>query len=177
MNKIVIFVGASGTGKSRLMHTLSQEHNAPVLCSYTTRSPRPGEKDGKDYCFVSRAEMDGLELFERIEYAGNVYGTPKAMFDKALAENKVSLIAMNIDGANKLKNAYGESVSLVLLTMPQDVRRGLLERRDGAEAAAKRLATEDAPARSSDADFDMVLPNNGSQWKQIHDFVEAIYFD
>ena len=175
-NKIVVFVGQSGTGKSRLMKGLRDDFGVPILCSYTTRAPRDGEIDGDDYRFVTREEMDSLELLERVEYANNVYGTPKALFDNALATTPVSVIAMNIDGAKLLKSVYGDNVMLILLTMPFDVRKKLLEKRDGVESAKKRLANEDPAPKSSDADFELVLPNNGHQWKQIRAIVEEAIF-
>ena len=118
---------------------------ASILCSYTTRPPRRGEVNGEDYCFVSQAEIDSLDLLERVVYAGNTYGTPRVIFDNAVAADAdfVALIAMNVDGARLIKKEYGDDVVLFLLTMPFDVRRALLERRDGVEAAARRLANED----------------------------------
>lgn len=178
MGIVLGIVGASGTGKSSLIHALAEKYGANVLCSYTTRRPRPGEVDGQDYHFLSSVdEVDKIDWLELVKFSGNFYGTTRKMFADAFARPGVSMIAVNIDGARLLKKEFGDKVSLILLTMPEDVRRNLLERRDGVEAAAKRLATEDPPPKPSDADWDFVLPNNGHQWGEIQGIIEAAYFD
>ncbi len=157
------------------MHSLERK-GAKVLCSVTTRAPRKGEIDGVDYHFVSVEEFDKGDFIERVTYAGNHYGTPKSLFDNAIASGGVSVIAMNIDGAKLIKALYGDNVVLVLLTMPLEVRRGLLERRDGLEKARERLAKEDAEPHPSDAPFDFILPNNGRQWDKIERVLESALF-
>lgn len=106
--QIFVVSGASGSGKTTLVRAL--QANDPELrfaISYTTRPPRPGEIDGKDYCFVSEEEFillirDGL-LVEYVQQFGHYYGTSRTWIDQALQGNRDILFDVEIHGAKALK--------------------------------------------------------------------------
>ena len=89
--KLIVVSGPSGVGKSTVIGKVMQQRSD--LCfsvSATTRDPRPGEADGRDYFFVSWDKFDSMiendELLEHAEYVGNCYGTPRTYVEKKRAE-------------------------------------------------------------------------------------------
>lgn len=113
----IILLGASGSGKSTIENELSTHHGFKKIISYTTRQPRPGEVNGKDYYFISNEQFDEmlkLGLFaEYDEYSqGRKYGTLKS--DYADGDNKV--VVLTPHGLRQLKaNIYNENIFSALV--------------------------------------------------------------
>ncbi len=137
----------SGTGKTTVCHRLvSLDPELRLSVSHTTRSPRPNERDGADYHFVSRPEFEGLlatgAFLEHAEYRGNLYGTSLAAVEGPLAEGHDLLLEIEVQGARQLRVKLPEA-RLVFLLPPS---REELERRlrargtESDEAIARRLA-------------------------------------
>ena len=107
--RIVIISGFSGAGKGTLMKALMKEYKDKYALSVsaTTRAPRPGEKDGVDYFFVTKEQFESMiekeELIEYAQYVGNYYGTPKAYVDEQLLAGKNVILEIEIQGALKIK--------------------------------------------------------------------------
>ena len=105
----VVFCGPSGSGKSTLLKRLMAEYpNAFAFSvSHTTRKPRPGEENGKDYHYVSREEiLAGIENGEFLEYAefsGNYYGTSKKAVETVLSSGRICALDVDIQGVKNLK--------------------------------------------------------------------------
>jgi guanylate kinase len=136
----------SGAGKTTLCREVRlRVPDLAYSVSYTTRSPRPGEIEGTDFCFVSEAVF--TELSERGEFAewasvhGNRYGTRASVLEKALAEGRDILLDIDTQGASQLSRRYPEAV-LVFITAPSmtELEQRLRERRSDAESEiARRL--------------------------------------
>ena len=105
----IAFCGPSGSGKTTLLGRIISEypHRFAFSVSYTTRKPRPGEVNGKDYHFVERQhiqkKIDNLEFLEYAEFAGNIYGTSKNAILEVLQSGRVCLLDVDIQGILSLK--------------------------------------------------------------------------
>lgn len=118
---LVVVSGFSGAGKGTLMKKLVQEYdNYALSVSATTRAPRPGEMEGREYFFVSREEfMQRIADDALIEYAcycDNYYGTPREYAQKHLEEGRDVILEIEIQGALKIKEKYPDA--LLLFVMP-----------------------------------------------------------
>ena len=146
---IVLISGPSGVGKGTLIHSLlaDQTLNLSFSVSMTTRKPRPNEKDGIHYFFVSNEtflkNIEENNFLEHAQYVGNRYGTPRDYVEKLLNEGKNVLIEIEVDGARQLlKNVDSEKV-LSLYIMPpsvQELVRRLRLRGSEDEATIQRRA-------------------------------------
>ncbi|MFE5818663.1 guanylate kinase [Streptomyces sp. NPDC056479] len=163
--RLTVLSGPSGVGKSTVVAHMRKEHPEVWLSvSATTRKPRPGERHGVHYFFVSDDEMDKLiangELLEWAEFAGNRYGTPRAAVLERLEAGEPVLLEIDLQGARQVRESMAEA-QLVFLAPPsweELVRRltgrgteqpEVIERR--LEAAKVELAAE--------PEFDMTLVN------------------
>lgn len=127
---LIVVSGFSGAGKGTLMKRLVQEYdNYALSISATTRNPRPGEENGREYFFIKREEFEQKiaqnGLIEYACYCDNYYGTPRAYVEKQLADGKDVILEIEIQGALKVKKQYPDA--LLLFVMPPSA--GELRRR------------------------------------------------
>ena len=118
--RLIIMSGPSGTGKSTLQKKLlERDPNIMFSVSVTTRAPRPGERDGVNYYFVSREDYDRMvyqgELLEHAEYVGNGYGTPVAQIDAALAQGRDVLLDIEVQGAQQVMQKRPDALKIFIL--------------------------------------------------------------
>ncbi|MDX3546992.1 guanylate kinase [Streptomyces europaeiscabiei] len=163
--RLTVLSGPSGVGKSTVVAHMRKAHPEVWLSvSATTRKPRPGERDGVHYFFVTDEEMDKLiangELLEWAEFAGNRYGTPRAAVLERLERGEPVLLEIDLQGARQVRETMSDA-QLVFLAPPsweELVRRltgrgteppEVIERR--LEAAKVELAAE--------PEFDVTLVN------------------
>ncbi|KAM3604355.1 uncharacterized protein V6R79_009945 [Siganus canaliculatus] len=105
----VVLSGPSGAGKSTLLKKLMKEYDSVFgfSVSHTTRQPRPGEENGKDYHYVSRevmqAGIDKGEFIENAEFSGNMYGTSKAAVQDVQAKNLICILDIDMQGVRNIK--------------------------------------------------------------------------
>ena len=105
----VVFCGPSGSGKSTLLKRLMAEYpNAFAFSvSHTTRKPRAGEENGREYYFVTRDEMlvsiKNGEFLEHAEFSGNMYGTSKKAVETVLSSGRICALDIDIQGVRNLK--------------------------------------------------------------------------
>ncbi len=133
---ILCLVGAAGSGKTTLCRKLLEEQGARVTksVSVTSRSPRPGEVNGKSYFFVSRDEfmrkVASGELFEWEEVHGNLYGQLKSTITNAISSGIDLILDIDIKGAFSVKKAYCDFTSIVFLLPPsfEELKNRMLSR-------------------------------------------------
>jgi guanylate kinase len=143
---LIVISAPSGTGKTTLCHKLLEEFpNVEFSVSYTTRKPRPGEVNGKDYWFVSREEfMKMVEEGDFLEWAevyGNLYGTSKSQVLKALNQGKDVLLDIDTQGALQVKRNFPDAVLIFILPPSlKELERRLRKRgTDDEETIERRL--------------------------------------
>ena len=118
---LFVFSGPSGVGKGTLKATLFEEFADRIAYSVsaTTRGPREGEVDGKDYFFISRQEFErrvkNNEFLEHAEFAGNCYGTPRAYVEKLLDSGMNVVLEIDVQGALQVMKSMPECVSVFIL--------------------------------------------------------------
>jgi len=119
---LVVISGFSGAGKGTVVKKLLEKSDDYCLSvSMTTRNPRPGEVDGKDYFFVTKEKFEQTiaenGLIEHAQFVGNYYGTPRAYVEQKISEGKNVILEIEIQGAMNIKKLYPEAV-LLFITPP-----------------------------------------------------------
>ncbi len=164
---LIILSSPSGAGKSTLAKRLmAWDPTLRFSVSATTRAPRPGEVDGREYYFRSRADFEHMvaegEMLEHAEVFGNLYGSPKAPVEEAIDAGRDTLFDIDWQGGQQIRNSIlGNDVVSIFVLPPSIVE---LERRlrsraqDSDEVIAGRMATSEAEI-SHWAEYDYVLIN------------------
>lgn len=131
---LLVVSGFSGAGKGTLMKELLHRYeNYALSVSATTRKPREGEEEGREYFFKTREEFEQMiadgELIEYACYVGNYYGTPKAYVEQKLEEGRDVILEIEIQGARKVKERFPDTV-LLFVSPPsaEELRRRLTKR-------------------------------------------------
>ncbi len=145
---IIVMSGFSGAGKGTIVKHLLAAHPGcyNLSISATTRQPRAGEQDGREYFFRTREQFDAMiasnELLEYATFNGNSYGTPRFYVDQLINEGKDVILEIEIQGALQVKKLYPEA--LLLFVMPPNakaLKERLLGRgTESAEVIAQRLS-------------------------------------
>jgi guanylate kinase len=165
---LLILSSPSGAGKSTLARRLMEwDPTMRFSVSATTRAPRPGEVDGREYFFRSRAEFEAMvaagEMLEHAEVFGNFYGSPKGPVQAAMAEGRDTLFDIDWQGGQQIRNsALGRDVVSVFVLPPSiaELERRLRGRaQDSDEVIAGRMAKSQAEI-SHWAEYDYVLVND-----------------
>lgn len=157
--------GPSGVGKSTVVAALRRGYPEIWLSvSVTTRAPRPGEVDGREYHFVTDSEFDRMaannELLEWATFAGHTYGTPKQPVAERLREGVAVLLEIDLAGARQVRRAVPGAL-LVFLAPPsweELVRRLTNRRTEPAEVIRRRLEAARVEV-AAEAEFDVTLVN------------------
>lgn len=118
---LTVVSGFSGAGKGTLMKGLLEKYdNYALSVSMTTRAPRPGEVDGREYFFITREQFEKNiaegKLIEHAEYVGNYYGTPKDYVFEQLEAGKDVLLEIEIQGALQIKERFEDALLLFVTT-------------------------------------------------------------
>lgn len=120
---LVVVSGFSGVGKGTLMRCLTERYGHYALSiSATTRSPREGEVDGREYFFKAKEEFEQLikedRLIEYACYCGNYYGTPRDYVEDQMEQGRDVILEIELQGALKVREQYPDA--LLLFVMPPD---------------------------------------------------------
>jgi guanylate kinase len=163
---LLILSSPSGAGKSTLTRRLmAWDPMIRFSVSATTRPPRPGEVDGRDYHFHSRAGFEALVasggMLEHAEVFGNLYGSPRAPVEAAMAEGRDTVFDIDWQGGQQVRQAMRGDVVSVFILPPSlmELERRLQGRgQDGADVIAARMA-KSRDEISHWAEYDYVLVN------------------
>jgi guanylate kinase len=164
---LIILSSPSGAGKTTLARRLLSSDSAVTFSvSATTRAPRPGEVDGREYHFVTRAEFNAMaargDLLEYAEVFGNLYGSPRAPIEQAIKGGRDTLFDIDWQGGQQIRNSpLGREVVSIFILPPsmKELERRLRSRgQDTADVIAGRMARA-MDETSHWAEYDYVLIN------------------
>lgn len=167
MENLIVLSSPSGGGKTTIAkYIMSLYPHIHFSVSATTRIPREGEINGKDYFFLSKADfLDKIEKNELIEYEeifGNIYGTLKSEADKAISNGSTIIFDVDVKGAMSIKKIYPEN-SLLIFVSPPNIE--VLEERlrgrktESEEQIQKRLQRAEMELTFADK-FDLIIIND-----------------
>jgi guanylate kinase len=146
--KVFVITGPSGVGKGTLIHRLLDRlPELELSVSATTRAPRPGEQDGVDYHFLTRAEFDSRvaagEFVEHATYSGNTYGTLRTELERRLAAGVPVVLEIEVQGARQVREAVPDAVAVFIAPPDPEALRERLTGRgtDTPEQVEARLRT------------------------------------
>jgi len=183
--RVFVISSPSGGGKTTVVQRLMRRR--PQLLrsvSVTTRPPRPRERQGREYRFVSRPTFARMQrtgaLLEWAKVHGEYYGTPKRPVLQALRKGRHALLNIDVQGARKIRRALGEQAVLIFLLppSPETLRQRLMRRRTETAAAMRRrlAAAEREMACARWYDYEVVndrLQDTIAQMKAIVTAAEA----
>ena len=178
--KLFVISAPSGCGKTTLCKKLLEGNiGLAHSVSVTTRPPRPGERDGIDYRFVSRKKfkdfIDRDEFLEYEENFGNFYGTPGGLIDEALSKGKPVLLSIDVKGAMKVRRAYPKE-SVLIFILPPSIealgKRLKYRMSDGDDAISRRLklARREISYKKK-YDYNVVNDRLGRTYKKLEEII------
>ena len=164
--KLIVISGPSGAGKSTVVFkSIEGKNNVCFSTSVTTRKPRPGEVDGKEYFFVDldrfREMVENDELLEHAEYVANSYGTPRSYVEQKLSDGMDVILDIEVQGARQVNEKMPDAVKVFIIPPSMDELKRRLESRgtDTARAIEARLIR--ARQEYKEADFyDYIIVND-----------------
>jgi guanylate kinase len=144
---LFVIVAPSGAGKSSLVNALlEKDPSIRLSISFTTRPPRPGEQDGREYHFVNREKFEQMihdgEFLEHAEVYGNLYGTSRRWISETRASGADVLLEIDWQGARQVKKLFPDMTYIYILPPSIDELRNRLIKRgkDSTEVIERRLS-------------------------------------
>ncbi|MBX9895258.1 MAG: guanylate kinase [Nitrosomonas sp.] len=163
---LFIISAPSGTGKTSLVRALLQSNpNLALSISHTTRPPRPGEINGRDYHFVTTETFREMQLngefIESAEVYGNLYGTSQQWVNKIISSGQDILLEIDCQGAQQIRRLFPQTVGIFIIPPSVEVLATRLKTRaqDNPEIIQKRLAAAREEI-SHIAEYDYVIIND-----------------
>lgn len=163
---LIVYSGPSGVGKGTILKPLLYPEGSLVLSiSATTRAPREGEVDGREYHFVSREKFLEMiaegDMLEYAEYNGNFYGTPKSFVERQREMGKDVVLEIETKGAFQIKELCPDAVLIFVMPPSYEVLRLRLTNRgtETAEQIRGRLETAIGEMKVAEK-YDFVIVNN-----------------
>ncbi len=178
---LIVVSGFSGAGKGTIMKELLSRYEQYALSvSATTRKPRPGEEEGKEYFFKSREEFEQMiaddALIEHARYVDNYYGTPKAYVEEQLARGRDVILEIEIQGARKIKKRFPEAVLLFVTTKDaQTLKERLLGRKTETPEVIEQRLVRAVQESEGIEEYDYLVVNDELNVcvAEIHSIIES----
>ena len=171
---LVVVSGFSGAGKGTVMKALLEKYdNYALSVSATTRSPRPGEENGREYFFLTESQFEDMirndELIEHARYVDHYYGTPRKYVEDKMAAGKDVILEIEIQGALNIKKKFPTA---------KDLKKRLIGRgTESAEVIEKRLrrAAEESDGMDS---YDYIVVNDDVDTcvEDLHSLIRSSHF-
>jgi guanylate kinase len=180
LGKLIVLTGPSGVGKGTLMNEILQRY--PELhysVSATTRSPRPGEINGKNYNFISRSQFEQLvtqgEFLEWAEFAGNCYGTPREAVLNHVQAGKLVVLEIELAGARQIRHTFPSALSIFILppSFAELEKRIRGRGQDSEESITRRLQRAEEEIAAAN-EFDLKIINDDFE-KALNEIEKAIF--
>ncbi len=180
---LIVISGFSGAGKGTLMKKLVREYdNYALSISATTRAPRTGEEDGREYFFLTKEAFEQKiaenGLIEYACYCDNYYGTPRDYVEKQLAAGRDVILEIEIQGALKIRKQF--PTALLLFVMPPDaeeLKRRLTGRGTETEEAVNKRMARAVEEADGIEEYDYIVVNDDleSCAKELHEIILAAH--
>jgi guanylate kinase len=162
---LIVVSGPSGAGKTTLVErVLPMDANLRASVSVTTRPPRKGEVDGRDYHFVSEAEFERMKAKDLVEWAevhGYLYGTPRKFLEEQLAGGRDVVLNIDVQGGIEVKKLFPGAVMIFILPPTFDSLRRRMLGRGGDDPKDIEIRLENARKEIEAADrYDYLVVND-----------------
>ena len=164
--KLIVLSGPSGCGKDTVLRKIRElDPSVAANVSFTTREPRPGEKDGVNYHFVTKEQfLENIEngiMLEYNEYSGNYYGTSKRAIEELLEAGKTVVLTIDVNGGRNVKNEYPGAMLLFLMPPSVDELRKRIRKRGHMDAKdlKERMRIAEEEIRYAEH-YDVVIVND-----------------
>ena len=180
---IAVISGFSGAGKGTVVNELVKKYGYAVSVSATTRQPREGEEEGKNYFFKTKEEFEQMiedgKFIEYAKYVDKYYGTPKDYVYSQIENGKDVLLEIEMQGAMQVKKDFPD-VSLVFITPPHvpELERRLFKRGTETEEVIKKRIARAAEECSYMNEYDYIIVNDGLEEcvEQMHCLLQSLHF-
>lgn len=180
---LTVISGFSGAGKGTVVKQLLQEYDYGLSISATTRSPREGEQDGREYFFKTKEEFEKMirehQLIEYAQYVGNYYGTPKEYVVQQLEQGKDVILEIEMQGALRVREILPE-VNLIFLAPPtvDELERRLVSRgTETAEVIRERMArAKEESAYMKEYDYIVINDDLDECVENVHQLIRSLHY-
>lgn len=180
---LTVISGFSGAGKGTVVKRLLEKYDYGLSISATTRSPRAGEQDGREYFFKSTEEFEQMikehQLIEYAQYVGNYYGTPKEYVVQQLEQGKDVILEIEMQGALHVRDIIPE-VNLIFLTPPtvEELENRLRSRgTETEEVINERMDRAKEECRYMEQ-YDYIVVNDDLETcvQNVHELIQALHY-
>ena len=181
---LIVISGFSGAGKGTILNRLLRDYDEyDFSVSMTTRAPRDGEVNGKDYFFVTRDEFEKAikedGFVEYAEYCGNYYGTPKAYVEEQLKKGKSVILDIEVQGAMQIKEKFPDALMVFVAPPSIDILLQRLRARgtETEEVIQKRLLrAKEEVERIDKYEYLVINDDLDTAVSELHQMAEAAKF-
>ena len=179
---LIVISGFSGSGKGTIMKELIRRYpeKYALSISATTRQPREGEQDGREYFFKTKEEFLSMiehnELLEHAQYVGNYYGTPKAYVQQQLQAHKHVILEIEIQGALQIKKRFPDTLLLFVSTPDAETLKNRLIGRgtESLDVVEKRLSRASEEAEGiENYDYFIINDDLDTCVTQVHQIIQG----
>ena len=179
---LIVISGFSGSGKGTIMKELIARYpeEYALSISATTRGPREGEEDGREYFFKTKEEFLSMiehnELLEHAQYVGNYYGTPKAYVQQQLQAHKHVILEIEIQGALQIKKRFPDTLLLFVSTPDAETLKNRLIGRgtESLDVVEKRLSRASEEAEGiENYDYFIINDDLDTCVTQVHQIIQG----